>query len=179
MIEITCLEKDIEDYLCTNNNLQKHLGLRLLAREYPTPTGLVDIIAYNNRTKRFVVIELKNDTLDYKDFFQLERYADYFKKKELVRAEVKDMSYFNAKKNGKQDYHAKAKCERKFDCLLIGKKLSSDLNYSVEHWENDSDIQRARMWYTCFGYNFNKPLSFDYYSPAQIKIEQEELYYEK
>lgn len=161
MIEINCSEQDIEDFLCKDNNLYKYLNLRFLKRQVVTPVGVIDIVAYNNNTKRFVIIELKKDILDSKAFFQLDRYRNCIQKIEYLRWEKRGASCKNFKD------------ERIFDCLLIGKNISPDLYYSVEHWDPDSDLLYARMWYTLFGYNFDTAMNFGYLQPAQIDIEQE------
>lgn len=157
MIEINCSEKDIEDFLCKENNLERHLGLRFLARQFTTPLGIVDIVAYNKNTKRFVIIELKKDALDSKAFFQMERYRHYFKTSEHKK-------WFGAPPH---------KEERKFDCLLIGKDIAQDLYYSVEIWDCVDDLRYASMWYTCFSYGFDTAIAFNYSQPGQRKIQDE------
>lgn len=168
-IEISCSEQDIEDFLCIKGNLEKYLGLRLLKRQYRTPVGVVDIVAYNKKTKRFVIIELKKDLLDYKAFFQMERYAHYLKKSEINRCDATGPRKYFLYKNAEMKF---TKCtERKFDRLLIGKDISPDLYYSVEHWDDSSDNCHAETWYTLFGFRFDSAISFGYYQPQQSKIE--------
>jgi len=159
MPDILFKEKELEDFLCSNNNLQKHLGLRLLARQFRTPVGVVDIIAYNNNTKRFVLIELKKDILNSEAYFQLERYRRYFVKKAQADFEEKEISSMSAE------------C-RTFDCLLIGNTLAENLSYVTEYWEADSDLSEFnRVWYRCFNYSLEKAISFEYYSPMQREVE--------
>lgn len=166
MITISCTEKDIEDFLSINNNLKKYLGLRFLKRQVQTPVGIIDIIAYNNITKRFVIIELKKENLDYKAYFQLQRYRHYIERTERTRFydgnDLRDCKGLNNRP------------QRVFDYLLIGSSLSPDLYYNVEHWEPDSDLSHPNSaWYTIFKYDLSG-INFRYLNTEQNKIETED-----
>jgi len=163
-------EKELEDYLSTNQNLKKNLGLRFLVRQYRTPVGIVDIVAYNVITKRFVIIELKKGEIDYNAYFQMERYRHYFERKSMFMFEDLDMRRFYRRRDGNL-FLRENFVKREFDCLLVGSSLSQQLDYTLQHWEKDCELNSEyRMWYTCFDYSFDKALQFNYFSVSQDKI---------
>lgn len=160
MPDISFTEKELEDFLCSNNNLRRHLGLRLITRQYRTPVGVVDLIAYNNNTKRFVVVELKKGALDSNAYLQLERYRHYFTKKAYSDYEKKNPPL------------TALSCPREFDCLLIGNTLAENLNYVVNYWDDGCSLSDySRVWYRCFDYSLERAICFDYYSPEQREVE--------
>lgn len=172
MPEINFSEKELEDFLSCKRNLKKHLGLRFLARQYRTPVGVVDMIAYNNKTKRFVIIELKKDTLDTSSYFQIERYRHFFVKKADNLWNKKCDRRYSLQKKGVDLFLKVPTRYHNFDCLLVGKSLSKELDYVVEKWEASSyRSDYSRVWYTCFAYSFEKAISFAYHSVSQKEVE--------
>lgn len=154
MVQIT--EKELEDYLCSNNNLKKHLGLRFVARQVPVVgAGFVDILAYNKFRNSFVIIELKKESLNWAAFFQIQRYYHRYKTLE--------------------NYKGNSRADRKFEKLLIGQSLSPELDYAVEYYQPAQFFTSDRVdtYYRCFGISLEKPLSFCYCSSSQEVIEND------
>lgn len=169
MPEVNFTEKELEDYLCSNGNLKKHLGLRLLRRQYATPAGIIDILAYDPKQKLFVIIELKKDTLDYNAFFQIDRYYHYFEY--LANNVYYRPIYID---NEKGDVVDEISRQPKIAKLLIGRNLSTLLNFSVYSYKSHLFLDKTN--YTCFDYDFDRGIAFNYASTEQRKVEIGELY---
>lgn len=152
-MEIVFQEKELEDFLCRDGNLEEYLGLRFVARQVKTPNGIVDILAYNPDTKSFVIIELKRDQIDLAALVQITRYRHYFQSQRQPKHGMRG---------------------RNFQCLLIGKSLHSDLNFIVEYWESEHDY--GRIFYRLYGIKFDQPLSFCWHSLNQRAIESGDHY---
>jgi|AKVG01.1.fsa_nt_gi hypothetical protein len=146
MPKIVFTEQELEDYLCSDDNLQRHLGLRFVGRQVRTQAGIIDILAYTKTQERFVIIELKTGLLDSKAFFQLERYVHCF---EFTK--------------GREPFR-----------LLVGSELSEDLHYSV-HLYRKRFCDRFTS-YALYGFDFDTPISFCYYNINQQKIERGTCY---
>lgn len=69
------LERTLEDFLEFNLDLLE-AGLELVGRQYPTPTGPLDILAQDSR-RRWVVIELKRGRASDRTVGQLLRYMAF------------------------------------------------------------------------------------------------------
>ncbi|MBM4038591.1 MAG: DUF91 domain-containing protein [Planctomycetes bacterium] len=69
------LERTMEDFLEFNLDLLEN-GLKLVRRQYPTPTGPLDLLAQDSR-RRWVVIELKRGRASDRTVGQLLRYMAF------------------------------------------------------------------------------------------------------
>lgn len=112
-------ERRLENYLCSDNNLMGWLKLKFIARQVRTPVGIIDILAYDEDEKAWVIIELKSTSLDSSAYFQLKKYLHYFRGERG--------------KNG-----------RKFIGLLVGPYLSKKISYAVnffwfDHYERGEE----------------------------------------
>lgn len=137
MPEIRFSEKELEDFLCQGDNLERYLGIRFVARQVKIANSYIDILGYSEVHRRFVIIELKKQDLHCKAFFQVCKYAQLYQKK----------SY------------------RTFARLLIGQNLHEDLFYSVEQWSGFETTGDCRpVYYALFGVKFDEPLKFNYYN---------------
>lgn len=74
------LERDIEDHLVNNLNLLEP-GLKLIARQYKTDVGRIDVLA-EDKTGRRVVIELKVGEAKDSVIGQIARYVGWFSLKD-------------------------------------------------------------------------------------------------
>lgn len=144
MAEINFTEKELEDFLCSDNQLEKRFNLKFIARQVNTLFGIIDILAYSKLEKCFYIIELKKDYLDYKAFFQADRYLKYFTHK------YRD--------------------NKKFKVLLIGQNLRDELHYIVENFGNNSDSDK--YMYSLFALDFNTGVDFDYHDKRQREISE-------
>lgn len=158
MPNIQFSEKELEDYLCADDGqaLWEHFDLRFVARQVKTSLGIIDILAYCKFSKTWVIVELKLDKLDYKAFFQAQRYKHFCEMEWPGRKE-----------------------QRKFVTLLVGSNLSEELFYSVRYF-NRADYQQERRplygqnFYRLFAWNFEDGISFEYQNAEQTKIEDGE-----
>lgn len=142
MVEIIITEKELEDYLCKDENLAQHLGLKFVARQVKIEDfGCLDILAYSHQLKQFVLIELKKGQLDAAAYLQILRYKRAFT----------------------------AKYDREFKTLIIGDALHADLHPVVHHYE--SDEANSDVNYTLYSLDFNKGIDFSYYSTTQLEKE--------
>jgi len=74
-IEIT--EKEVEDIIFEGQKLEKH-NIKCVQRQVRFGVaGIVDILGYDRCNKRWVIIEIKRDTLDAKAYAQGMRYRDW------------------------------------------------------------------------------------------------------
>jgi hypothetical protein len=148
-MQITFLERELEDFLCTGKNLEKHLELRFIARQVNiAPAGIVDILAYSKQSKCFVIVELKKELLDSSALLQGLAYLRYYR----------DVRGFNLVHRRKS---------RKFSLLLIGQNLSSDLTKVINYSDEDTYFNDQECYYKLFNLNFEKGVSFDYFSKEQ------------
>lgn len=157
-------EKSIEDFLCKDNNLEKHLGIRFLRRQYRTSVGIIDILGYCKNKKKFVIIEIKKDEITSKSFFQINRYNFIFNKLENDRWHN---SYFNPIRRNRPF----RKRVRKAELLLIGNSLHESLFYSVELWAADETLMYASTSYILYNIDEKSEISFNYYSFKQNKVQ--------
>ena len=150
-ININLSEKELEDFLCSNNNLEKYLNLKFIARQVSIPpVGIVDILAYHKESKCWVIIELKKDSLDASAFCQLSSYLNYYKKTK---------SFINYK------YFQR---ERQFCGLLIGNDLDSNLIKCVDYY---SGVNCNIINYRLFSATLENGIQFDWYNNEQQDIE--------
>lgn len=158
MTKIEVLEKDVENFLCKDGNLKKHLGIKFIANQFRTPVGVIDIVGYNVCTKRFVIIELKKDNLDVDALLQLTRYREYIEMKIQERnTSILHKNFLNKINRSVIDY--------KVDYLLLGRRLDSKLHSTVEYWDWDRDISlQFKMFYRIFNFTLESGVRFDYYS---------------
>lgn len=150
-ITINFDEKDIEDFLCTEDHLEKYLGLKYVNRQVNIDKFFIDILAYSPREKCFYIIELKKDELNAKAFVQALKYH-------------KLMSYAYKHKH-------------KFKVLLIGKNLNEDLHYLTTLF--DYPPNKRDFLYILYSYTFENGIAFNTYNIAQAEIQEhlEENYY--
>ena len=142
---INCLEKDIEDFLSDNKNLEEYLGLKFLNRQYQINKFFIDILAYNKFEKCFYIIELKKTNLDANALVQALRYQ------RLLRIKYKN--------------------KHKFKILLIGSSLCEELFYCIHSYsliEENEDI-----CYTLYHFDLKDGISFNYINREQKNIEKE------
>lgn len=145
MPEIQFSERELEDFLSKDGNLEKYLGIKFISRQVKTPVGIIDIIGVHRTTFDWFIIELKKDKITPDAYFQIDRYYKYF-------------------------HHTKKKY---FHRLLIGNGLDSTLNYSVScYWRDLESYDPMERYYTVFGIDFDKPLSFAYGATGQMKIQK-------
>lgn len=145
-IQINCDEKDIEDFLCTDNNLEKHLGLKYINRQVPISKFFMDILAYSKTEKCFYIIELKKGDLNSKAFTQAFKYA-----------KLMALKYKN---------------KHKIKILLIGENLNEDLYYCVKNYNIFDSLTDNYYFYTLFHYSFTNGISFNYHNIQQYKIQE-------
>lgn len=156
-MQIIFSEKELEDFLCHGKNLQKHLGLRFVARQIAIPPiGIIDILAFDWDSKSWVIIELKKDLLDHAALCQGLSYLNYYK----YISNYKDYIYTNFFEHSK----------RKFKLLLVGQNLDESLFKNIRHFkgcfDDDWDI-----YYKLFGIEFNEGINFEFYLEGQDRIE--------
>lgn len=160
MAKIVFDEKELEDFLCKDGNLKKHLGLRLLARQYRTPFGVIDLLAYHALSKSFVIIELKKDTLGADAFFQIEGYFQALNSKRkfyLDRRDYRRCDFLLPKRLRNTNLIK----------LLVGSSLSEKLYPCVELWERDQWTNNADTYYALFGTDLETGIAFNYYNIGQ------------
>ena len=170
MAEINFSEKELEDFLCNGGrkgNLKKYLNLEFISRQVNCSTGIIDILAYSKIKKSFIIIELKKDNLDYKAFFQAHKYLRAFDYKYNCCEKILLKNKFG------KEY---LKRKKRFILLLIGRNLSDELYYSVDHYEEDSEFSTNEpesniFQYALFGFNFRNGISFDWYNKVQEEID--------
>ena len=142
-ITINFDEKDIEDFLCTDNNLMRYLNLRFIARQVDIFGFKIDILAYNRLDKCFYIIELKKDDLSAKAF------AQAFKYLRLMNIKYNKFNY-------KHD----------FKMLIIGQNFNSELIGALAHYKAYSE-DNPNYLYTLYSYNFKDGIEFNYYNKAE------------
>lgn len=147
MVEINFSEKELEDLLSSRASLSKYLGLRYVSRQARLGVGVIDILAYEECSNMYVIIELKKDYLDFDAYEQVVRYQRFLSAK-----------YPN----------------RLFASLIIGKGLSPSLNYLVKNYDPRIDcIDQSCVNYSLFGIKLNDPISFYWYSQQQMDIQKQ------
>lgn len=158
-MEIIFSEKELEYYLIQTyskyekgyrriaNNLWLHFGIIPLKNQVNTEVGIIDIFGYAPDLRAYFIIELKKNLLDYKAFFQVNRYVNYFKKK-----------YEGSK--------------HKIYGLLIGQNLSEDLFYSVCRYRDFDTRRNDLTYYDLFDINLENGISFKYYNKYQYEIQK-------
>ena len=142
-ISIDFDEKDIEDYLCTDGNLFKHLDLKLIARQVKIFDFYIDILAYSKLEKCFYIIELKKNDLNAKAYAQVKKY------KRLL-----EIKYFK---------------KHNFKTLLIGQNLAEELFFLVENYQRSKDeyLENINDYYALFNYDFESGISFAWFNKQQ------------
>ena len=150
-ININLSEKELEDFLCSNNNLEKYLGLKFIARQVSIPpVGIIDILAYHKESKCWVIIELKKDSLDALAFCQLSSYLNYYRKTKSF------IDYKNFQR------------KREFCGLLIGQNLDSNLVKCVNYYAGiNCDIINYRL----FSATLENGIQFTWRNSEQMDIE--------
>lgn len=149
-ININLSEKELEDFLCSDNNLEKYLSLKFIARQVSIPPiGIIDILAYHKESKCWVIIELKKDSLDTSAFCQLSSYLNYYRKTK---------SFIDVK-----NFHK----ERKFCGLLIGSSLDINLIKCVDY----SDFSCHVITYRLFRFTLENGIKFSYCNPEQLSLQ--------
>jgi len=147
-IEINISEKELEDFLCFGENLEKYLGLKFIARQVQIPpAGIVDILAYDKESKCFVIIELKKDLLDANALIQGMAYLKYYQ-------EIKKLNYFTMSR------------KRNFSLLLIGKNLDDNL-IKIIKLLHEQEIEDNKIYYKLFGLRISSGINFDFYNVKQ------------
>lgn len=151
MIKIDCLEKDIEDILESDSQL--FLGLKFVARQVSTPSGVIDVIAYDKINKVYYVVEIKNNCLDSNSFVQVHKYASY-------------MNDRKSKGGG-----------RVFLPLLIGRDLAVNMEKSVIHYDrnNQDRTSLSKTFYTLFSFDPIGGINFSYFNKNQYEYQTEHL----
>lgn len=143
--EITCDEKDIEDYLY--DNLESVLGLKPIARQYNVGGQFIDILAKSPKMGIYYCIEIKKGNLDAKAYAQAIKYC-------RLMAQNKD-----------------EKNKRIFYPILIGCSLSSDLFYNVNYFYEPEYECPSFCGYRIFDFCPNKGVGFDFRSEEHEKCE--------
>lgn len=188
-IEIKMDEKDLEDFLCKEGNLQKYIdkNLILLERQFPVTvynnstgsqirTYYIDILAWNKWSKQLVVIELKKDDIDTHAINQSLRYKRILEGSELCVDWVNKLlmvgdctcfSKFSVEEDGAQ---------KKVQVLIIGQHLDNDVVHSLDYWEESADIG-----YRLFSFSLEKTIEFNYYTPEnkECSYGRKEIRYER
>lgn len=150
-ININLSEKELEDFLCSNNNLDEYLGLKFIARQVSIPpVGIIDILAYHKECKCWVIIELKKDLLDTSAFCQLSSYLNYYR---TTKSYIKFKNF---------------RRERKFCGLLIGRNLDSNLIKCVNYY---AGVNCEIINYRLFSATLENGINFTYYNEEQENIE--------
>lgn len=144
-ITISCDERDIEDFLCTDNNLEEYLDLKYVDNQVKIDRFFIDILAYSKYEKCFYIIELKKDELNARAFAQALKYI-----------RLMNIRYKN---------------KHKFKMLLIGHDLNDELFYNVELYNAEYRTKNYPYLYTLFHYNFQDGISFSYMNKAQYNIQ--------
>lgn len=141
MITINFKEKDIEDFLCKDKNLENYLDLKFVARQVEIFGFYIDILAYSIREQCFYIIELKKDLLDDKAFVQATKYRNLM--------------------------DAKYKFKHKFKTLLIGQNLSEDLFYVIDLYDSSRPTLQNNDFYTLFNYTFDNGIGFNWHTTKE------------
>ena len=152
-MQITFSERELEDFLCKDKNLQKYLGLIFVARQVRIePMGIIDILAFDWDSKSWIIIELKKERLD-------------------LYALAQGLSYLNfyEKKSNYKDYYSHSKT-RKFKLLLIGQTLDKSLEKVACYYDGCFDDNWS-IYYKLFGIDFKSGISFDCQSLEQEAIQ--------
>ena len=145
MIEINYQEKDLEDYLCKKENLEKWFpNLVIVKRQFQIFDFYIDILAYDKLAKCFVIIELKKDELNANAFVQALRYKNCLESKYL---------------------------RRNFYIILLGKNLNSELFYCIKSYDPYDLVERGRVYYYLYNYSFEEGINFHYINTNQIHIQ--------
>lgn len=146
MIEINYQEKDLEDYLCKEKNFKKWFpNLKIVKRQFQIFDFFVDILAYDNLAKCFVIIELKKNELNANSFIQAIRYKNCLSKK-----------YIN----------------QKFYIILLGEKLNPELFYCVNSYDTYRYSVIDTVYYYLYHYSFEEGINFHYINTTQQEIER-------
>lgn len=145
-ITINCDERDIEDFLCSEDYLKVYLNLKYIDHQVKIDKFFIDILAYNKIEKCFYIIELKKDELNARAFIQALKYL-----------KLMDIRYNH---------------KHKFKMLLIGRNLNEELYYNVQTY-NMFDDNNYPFLYTLYDYNFEEGISFNYINIEQKKIQDE------
>lgn len=141
MISIDFAEKDIEDYLCKDSHLDIWFSdLYVIKRQYNIEGMFIDILAYQKRFKRFVVIELKKNIIDSQAFTQVLTY------KTLMEAKFPN---------------------RRFTILLIAQNLDERLSYIMKEYSDDNFRRGEEFLYQLFDYDFENGISFSWFNKIQ------------
>lgn len=143
-------EKELEDFLCKDNNLEKYLGLKFIARQVNiAPAGILDILAYDENNKIWVIIELKKGLLDLTALAQGLSYLRFYQETK------KDITNFKTFQRS-----------RKFCLLLIGSNLDNPLRKVVKNF-SDYESEDGKLMYSLFNMELESGVSFSFYNCEQ------------
>lgn len=67
-------EKDIENKLIESDHLLEEYGIEVIAQQFKTEYGIIDILGYDSESNQIVVIELKKGLIDENAVGQIMRY---------------------------------------------------------------------------------------------------------
>ena len=150
-MQIIFSERELEDFLCKENNLKKYLDLEFVARQVSIPpAGIIDILAYHKESKSWVIIELKKDLLDLSALAQGMAYLRYYQ-------ELKKFNYVQRNRL------------RNFSLLLIGSNLDESLEKVVALYEKKGIFENSKIYYKLFGVDFASGISFDFFNPGELR----------
>ncbi len=151
-MQIQFSEKELEDFLCKDKNLEKYLGLNFVARQVTIePMGIIDILGFSKSQKCWVIIELKKSLLDKDSIIQGLSYLNYYKSVSNYKDRFKDTS------------------ERAFKLLLVGQNLDNSIKKIVHHY-NSSFSRDWDIYYSLFSLKFDEGVSVNYYNVHQKEI---------
>lgn len=145
-VEVSYAEKDIEDFLCEDKNLEKIFDFRFIDRQFKIYDFFIDILAYSRIEHCFYIIELKKDELDSKAYTQLIKY--------LILMQHK------------------YKTTHSFKGLLIGKELNDDLHYIVEFYNKYNLSGNRLIKYNLFNFTLKEGISFNWQNKEERKIKR-------
>jgi hypothetical protein len=72
-------EKDIENHIMEYELLWDKFQIRELTNQFPTEYGVIDILGYEPKSKRLIVVELKKGTVDENAVGQIMKYMSAMK----------------------------------------------------------------------------------------------------
>jgi len=147
-MQIIFSERELEDFLCTDKNLEKYLGLKFIARQVQiSPAGIVDILAYHKPSNHFIIIELKKDLLDVNALIQGISYLRYYQ-------ELRSFNYVHRRKS------------RNFSLLLIGQNIDVGLIKTTNRYCKDETFENNKIYHSLFGIDFDKGISFEFHNSS-------------
>ena len=152
-MQINFSERELEDFLSTNNNLNKHFPyLRFVARQVNLNGKIIDMLAFDTCDKNWVIIELKKDMLNKDALIQGMGYLNHYKR----------ISNY-------KDYSGR---RRQFKLLFIGQNLEQSLHRSISYYSpEDNFSEDCEIFYSLFSLSLDKGIDFNYYHNIQRSVE--------